>query len=54
MKKGVKTAGLTVLAAAAVGAIAAVVIRDQIIRHKRDLFSPRTLRRLRALGHISR
>jgi hypothetical protein len=54
MKKGVKTAGLTVLAAAAVGAIAAVVIRDQIIRHKRDLFSPRTLRRLAALGHISR
>jgi len=54
MKKGVKTAGLTVLAAAAVGAIAAMVIRDQIIRHKRDLFSPRTLRRLAALGHISR
>ena len=54
MKKSVKTAGLTVLAAAAVGAIAAVIIKDQIIRHKRDLFSPRTLGRLAALGHISR
>ena len=54
MKKSLRTAGLTVLTAAAVGAIAAVIIRDQIVRHKRDLFSPRTLRRLAALGHISR
>ncbi len=42
------------LAAAAAGAIAALVIRDQISRHSRDLFSPRFFRRLAALGHMAR
>ena len=31
-----------------------MIIRDQITRHQRDLFSPRPLRRLAALGHMSR
>jgi hypothetical protein len=50
----VKTAGITVLAAAAAGAVAAVIIRGQIVRHQRDLFSPRSFKRLAALSHISR
>ncbi|MCH1569782.1 MAG: hypothetical protein L7S64_00405 [Longimicrobiales bacterium] len=54
MDRSLKTAGLTVLAAAAAGAIAAMIIRGQITRHQRDLFSPRALKRLAALGHIGR
>ena len=54
MDKRLKTAGFTVLAAAAAGALAAMIIRGQISRHRRDLFSPRAFRRLAALGHISR
>jgi hypothetical protein len=54
MNKKVRTAGITVLAAAAAGAIAALIIRDQISRHRRNLFSPRALRRLAALGHMGR
>jgi hypothetical protein len=52
--KKLKTAGFTVLAAAAAGAVAALIIRGQISRHQRDLFSPRAFKRLAALGHISR
>ncbi|MDH3270364.1 MAG: hypothetical protein OEN56_03470 [Gemmatimonadota bacterium] len=54
MDKRLKTAGLTVLAAAAAGALAAIIIRGQISRYQRDLFSPRAFKRLAALGHISR
>jgi hypothetical protein len=52
--KRLRTAGLTGLAAAAAGAVAAMIIQGQISRHQRDLFSPRVLKRLAALGHISR
>ncbi len=54
MKKGLKTAGIAVLAVAAVGAVAALVVRDQLDRHQRDLFSPQPLRRLACLGHMAR
>jgi len=54
MRKKLRVAGITVLAAAAAGAVAALVIRDQITRHQRNLFSPKALRRLAALGHMSR
>ncbi len=54
MNSTLKTAGITVLAAAAAGAVAALVIRDQITRHQRNLFSAYSLRRLAALGHMSR
>ncbi len=54
MNRRLRTAGLTVLAAAAAGALAALIIRGQISRHQRDLFSPRAFRRLAALGHINR
>lgn len=42
------------LAAAAAGALAAWIIRGQISRYQRDLFSPRAFKRLAALGHIAR
>jgi len=54
MNRGLKTAGITVLAVAAVGAVAALLVRDQLDRHQRDLFNPRPLRRLACLGHMSK
>jgi len=53
MNKRLKTAGITVLAAAAAGALAALIVRNQVYRHQRDLFSPRALQRLAALSHRS-
>lgn len=52
--KALRTTGIAVLAAAAAGALAALFVRDQMKRHRRDLFSPLTLRRLAALGHMAR
>jgi len=43
-----------VLIAAGFGALTALIIRDQITRRQRDLFSGSGIRRLAALGHISR
>ena len=54
MENKARNTGIVVLAAAAAGAVAAWVIRDQIQRHSRDLFSPSFLRRLAALGHMAR
>jgi hypothetical protein len=54
MNRTLKTAAITVVAAAAAGALAALIIRGQISRHQRDLFSPRAFQRLAALGHMSR
>ncbi len=53
MNRRMRTAGLTVLAAATAGALAALIIRGQISRHQRDLFNPRAFKRLAALGHIN-
>ena len=47
-----RTMGITVLAAAAAGAVLALIVRDQMSRHSRDLFSPNTLQRLAALGYM--
>ncbi len=54
MDKRLQKTGIAVLAAAAAGAVAALVIRDQMRRHSRDLFSPSFLRRLAALGFMAR
>ena len=54
MERKTRNTGIVVLAAAAAGAVAAWVIRDQMQRHSRDLFSPSFLRRLAALGHMAR
>ena len=54
MSRRLRIAGITVVAAAAAGALAAWLVRDQMSRHRKDLFSPHALRRLAALGHMSR
>ena len=54
MDDRLRKTSLAMLAAAAAGAVAALVIRDQMVRHSRDLFRPRFLRRLAALGHMAR
>ena len=54
MDNKTRNAGIAVLAAAAAGAVAALVIRDQIQRHSRDLFSPSFFRRLAALGYMAK
>jgi hypothetical protein len=54
MKRKLRVAGLTILAAAIAGGVLALIVRDQISRHRRNLFSPRALRRLAALGHMRR
>lgn len=48
-----RTAGLTILSALAVVGLGTLLVRDQMSRHRRDLFSPHPLRRLAALGYLS-
>lgn len=48
-----KTTGILLLVAGATAALGALIVRDQIARHRRDLFSPRVLERLAALGYIT-
>lgn len=50
--KVLKIAGTAVLGAAAVVALGHWFAKDQMDRHKRDLFSPHPLRRLAALGWL--
>ena len=38
----------------AAGAVAALVVKDQMERHQRELFSSYPLRRLACLGHMAR
>gem|GEM_PF-260298 len=47
-----RTTGVTLLALGAFAALGALLVRDQITRHKRELFSPHPLRRLAALGYL--
>lgn len=47
-----KVTGIAVLSALAVAAVGVFVARDQMVRHRRDLFSPHPLRRLAALGYL--
>jgi hypothetical protein len=54
MKKSTKVVLLTVVAAAAAGALTVYILRRQIRLHRRDLFSPRPFRRLAALGHMGK
>ena len=54
VSRRVRMAGLTVAAAAVAGALTAVIVRDQNTRHRRDLFSPRVLRRLAAMAYMGR
>ena len=45
--------GIGVLAAAVASLLGVLFVRDQMSRHRRDLFSSRPLRRLAALGYIA-
>ena len=54
MDRRVRRIGWVLVGAAAAGALTAWLIRDQIRRHRRDLFSPNSFRRLAALGHMAR
>ena len=54
MDKRIRNTGLAVLAVATVGTVAAFVIRDQIKRHRKDLFSTSFFRRLAALGYMAK
>ncbi len=54
MENKARNTSIAVLAAAAAGAVAAWVIRDQMKRHSRDLFSSSFFRRLAALGYMAK
>ena len=47
-----KVVGIVVVGAAAVAGLGIFLARDQMQRHRRDLFSPHPLRRLAALGYL--
>ena len=47
-----RTAGMTVLVVAGAAVLGTMLVRDQISRHRRNLFSPHPLRRLAALGYL--
>ncbi len=51
-KRILRTTGFTILALGAAAALGALLVRDQISRHQRELFSPHPLRRLAALGYL--
>jgi hypothetical protein len=53
MNRTIRVMGITVLAASASAAVAYLIVRDQMNRHRRELFSPSTRRRLASLGHLS-
>jgi hypothetical protein len=52
MNRFLRTTGIALVAIAAVAALGTLLVRDQISRHQRDLFSPHPLRRLAALGYL--
>lgn len=52
--KVLRTVGIAFAGLTAFVALGMLVIRDQMRRHRRDLFSPHPLRRLAALGYIGR
>lgn len=49
-----RTVGFTLAGTAAVSVLGVLLVRDQVHRHRRDLFSPRPLRRLAALSYIGK
>lgn len=51
--KILRIVGIGVLAALAASVLGVLFVRDQMSRHRRDLFSSRPLRRLAALGYIA-
>src|SRR5688500_4717764 len=50
----VQTLGIAVLVIGAVAGLGALIMRDQISRHKRNLFSDHAFQRCAALGYMAR
>jgi hypothetical protein len=53
-KQVLRTTGVTLLTLAAVGALGVILVRDQMNRHRRELFNPHPIRRMAALGYLAR
>ncbi|MXW16293.1 MAG: hypothetical protein F4139_07880 [Gemmatimonadetes bacterium] len=53
MSSRARRIGLFLLGVGTVAALGALVLRDQVIRHRRDLFSSNPVRRLAALRHLN-
>jgi hypothetical protein len=53
-KQVLRTTGVTMLTLAAVTALGVLLVRDQINRHRRELFNPHPIRRLAALGYLGK
>ena len=53
LRRILRITGIGLLAAAVAGLLGVLFVRDQMSRHRRDLFSSRPLRRLAALGYIA-
>jgi hypothetical protein len=53
-KRALRFTGIAALAVAVAGTVAALFVRDQITRQRRNLFNPLALRRMAALEHIAR
>jgi hypothetical protein len=49
-----RTIGIVLLVIGALTGLGALIMRDQISRHKRDLFSAHAFRRFAALGYLAR
>jgi hypothetical protein len=48
-----RTSGIVLISVGAVAAVGLLVVRDQISRHRRMLFSSQALKRFAALGYIA-
>lgn len=53
-KRLLRVTGITTLAVVAIGTVAALLIRDQISRQRRNLFNPLAIRRMASLEHVAR
>lgn len=48
-----RTTGIVLVTLGAVAAVGALVARDQMSRHQRNLFSAQAMKRFAALGHVA-
>ncbi len=53
MSRRARRIGFFLLGVGAVGALGALILRDQVVRHQRDLFSSNPVLRLAALRHLN-
>lgn len=53
MNRRMRRAGFFLLGVGAVAALTALLLRDQVFRHRRELFNSNPFRRLAALRHMT-